>query len=265
MLRDAPNLAVPPPYKGWTPPKVTDASLFPAEDTPRQSPRPARRDKAEMPRDYLRTIVGVDENVGRLLDTLDELKLRDNTVVIFASDNGLCLREHEIGDKRAAYEESLRIPLLVRYPKLVKPGLLVDALALNIDLAPTLLDLAGVSVPKQMQGRSWRSLLGGKAPADWRTSFFYEYFWEPPFNTPTNLAVRTNSAKLIRYPGHEEWTELFDLKADPYEMKNLWRDPAQEALRKQMEAEFERQKTMVGFRVPASAQEATRAAGAGGN
>ena len=106
-------------------------------------------------------------------------------MVVFASDNGYYLGEHGLGDKRSAYEESLRIPLLVRYPRLGTKGRLVDQMALNIDLAPTLLDFAGVAVPKEMHGRSWRPLLEGRPPADWRRSFFYCYFFERNYAIPT--------------------------------------------------------------------------------
>jgi arylsulfatase A-like enzyme len=213
---------------------------------------PARRQQAPRPGanlDYFRCIAGVDENLGRLLAGLDKLGLADNTVVIYTSDNGYYLGEHGLGDKRSAYDESLRIPFLVRYPRLGVKGKVVDQMVLNIDLAPTLLDFAGVAVPNPMQGRSWRPLLEGRA-VNWRRAFFYEYFFERNFATPTVLAVRTDTAKLIRYPGHDDWTEVFDLKADPHEMKNLARDPAHKELRQRLEAEFERQQKAVGFRVP---------------
>jgi arylsulfatase A-like enzyme len=157
-----------------------------------------------------------------------------------------------LADKRSAYEESIRIPLLVRYPKLGAKGKTIDALALNIDLAPTLLDFAGVRVPKEMQGRSWRPLLEGKK-VKWREAFLYEYFYERNYAVPTTLAVRTESAKLIRYPGHDDWTELYDLRADPYETKNLVNDPAHRKLLKQMQAEDDRQTKAVKFRVPDAA------------
>jgi N-acetylglucosamine-6-sulfatase len=176
-------------------------------------------------------------------------------VVIFTSDNGFYLGEHGLGDKRTAYDESLRIPLVVRWPKLGERarGKLVDQMALNIDLAPTLLDLAGVKIPPEMQGRSWRPLLKGDsvATAGWRKAFFYEYFYEANFaQIPTVLAVRTERAKLIKYPGHDDWTELFDLAADPYETKNLAADPASKDLLAAMRAEFDKQATAVAFRVP---------------
>ncbi len=179
-----------------------------------------------------RGITAVDDNIGKLLRLLDELRLADDTLVVFCSDNGYYLGEHGLGDKRSAYEESLRIPLLVRYPRLQAKGKLVDQMVLNIDLAPTLLDFAGVAVPRQMHGRSCRPLLEGRAADDWRRSFFYCYFREAQYDIPPVTAVRTDAAKLIKYPGHDEWTELFDLKNDPYETRNLAHDPASAALRR---------------------------------
>jgi arylsulfatase A-like enzyme len=202
-------------------------------------------------RGYFGCLAAVDDNVGKLLAALDELKLTEKTVVVFTSDNGFYLGEHTLGDKRSAYEESLRIPLLVRCPQLgaAARGKLVDQIALNIDLAPTLLDLAGVETPAQMQGASWRPLLDGKQ-APWRQSFFYEYFYERPYAIPTLLAVRTADAKLIKYPGHDDWTELFDLKADPYETKNFASDRAAKDLLAKMQAEFDKQSRAAGFFVP---------------
>lgn len=173
--------------------------------------------------DYLRHVAGVDEQVGRLLDAIDELKLTDDTVVVYASDNGYFLGEHNSGDKRALYDESLRIPFLVRYPRLFGKGKTVDEMVLNIDLAPTLLELAGVAVPKEVQGASWKDLAAGRKPAKWRDSFFAEYYKELG-NVPTCYAIRTATHKLVKYPGHPEWTEVFDLTNDPYEIKNLASD-----------------------------------------
>lgn len=198
---------------------------------------------------YFRCLAAADDNVGRVLHALDQHQLADDTLVVFAGDNGFYLGEHGLGDKRSAYEESLRIPLLVRYPRLAAKGRLVDGLALNIDLAPTLLDLAGVPVPRAMQGRSWRPLLEGKTDG-WRDSFFYAYFYENPFRVPTVTAVRTATVKLVRYPGHDEWTELFDLAQDPYEQRNLYQDPAHAGLRQRLEQEYDKQKAAVDFRVP---------------
>ncbi len=126
--------------------------------------------------DYLRHVGGADENLGRLLDTLDELGLAEDTVVVYSSDNGYYLGEHGLGDKRAIYEEGLRVPMLARYPRLFGKGQVIDEMVLNIDLAPTFLDLAGVTVPKEMQGVSWKALASGQKPADWRKSFLAEYY-----------------------------------------------------------------------------------------
>jgi arylsulfatase A-like enzyme len=178
--------------------------------------------------DYLRHVTGADENLGRLLNTLDALGLAEDTVVVYASDNGYFLGEHCLGDKRAIYEESLRIPMLVRYPRLFPKGQVLDEMVLNIDLAPTFLDLAGLPVHSGMQGVSWKALAAGQKPANWRQSFLAEYFKELG-STPTFVGIRTPTEKLVRYKGREEWTEVFDLALDPYEVKNLADDPARKA------------------------------------
>jgi arylsulfatase A-like enzyme len=234
--RPVPNLEAHPPFRPGE--RLTMAA-------------PKRRNEGQL--NYFRCVTSADRSLGRLLDALDELKLADNTVVVFTSDNGYYMGEHGLGDKRSAYDESLRIPFIVRYPKGAPKGATVDAMVLNVDLAPTLLDFAGVAVPKEMQGRSWKPLLAASGTPEWRKAFFYEYFFERGFASPTTLAVRTDDAKLIKYPGHDEWTELFDLKADPYETKNLYSDPAAKPLRERMEAEFDRQAKAVDYHVPATA------------
>jgi arylsulfatase A-like enzyme len=206
---------------------------------------------------YFRCISAVDDCLGRLLQTLDELGFTTNTMVVYTSDNGFYLGEHGLGDKRSAYDESMRIPLFVRYPPLGKAGRarVLDEMILNLDVAQTFLDFAGVaSVPApetKMQGASWRPLLEAK-PVPWRQSWFYEYFAERQNNArvPDVTAIRTTSAKLIRYMDHDDWTELFDLKADPYETKNLFNDPHSAELRKQLEAEYARLYKETGYRVP---------------
>lgn len=210
---------------------------------------------------YFRCIAGVDENVGKVLDALDRLKLSGNTVVIYASDNGFYHGEHGLADKRSAYDESLRIPFLVRDPRGAKAATR-DDMVLNIDLAPTLAELAGVAVPKEMHGKSFAPLLAKEGPkAAFRDGFFYEYFYEPGgknaaatnpggFNTPSITAVRTLTHKLIRYADRPEWTELFDLTADPYETKNLFADPAAAAARAKLEADHDRLAKAVGYEMP---------------
>jgi len=170
---------------------------------------------------YYRALLAVDEGIGKVLDTLAERGVLDNTVVVFAGDNGYFHGEHRRGDKRLIYDEALRIPFLIRYPKLVEPGTVIDKIALNIDLAPTLLDLAGVAAPRTVQGRSLRPLLTGKK-VDWRQRFLYTYFqeaWQP--GMPTMLAVRTETWKYARYPEIDDIEELYDLRSDPREMHNL--------------------------------------------
>jgi len=168
---------------------------------------------------YLRTLLALDDSVGSVLSALDSQGLARSTYVVFLSDNGLFLGEHRLGDKRLAYEESMRIPLVIGGADL-RPRR-VSAMALNLDLAPTALDLAGVSVPADMQGRSLAKLLRGE-PAPLRESFLYEYQEESflPI-VPDILAVRTASRKYVTYPSSPSEVELYDLLTDPNEMRNL--------------------------------------------
>lgn len=177
-------------------------------------------------RNYFRTLAAVDEGVGRILKTLEETGQLDNTIIVFAGDNGFFQGEHALGDKRWAYEEAMRIPFLVRFPKMLKAGSTIDQMVLNIDLAPTLLDLAGVPIPKDMEGRSFKPLLAGKRPK-WRDDFLYEYFIdaEYPNAVPVIKAVRTTRWKYITYPEIHDTEELYDLKNDPHEMHNVAQDP----------------------------------------
>src|SRR5204863_681436 len=128
----------------------------------------------EIIRDQLRCLVAVDEGVGKILDALKETNQLDNTLIVFASDNGYLWNEHHLGDKRAAYEESIRVPLLMRYPKLIKPGTKIDQMVLNVDLAPTLIKLGGAKPIEGEHGRSLVPRLKGESPADWRTSALFE-------------------------------------------------------------------------------------------
>jgi arylsulfatase A-like enzyme len=181
---------------------------------------------------YFRCLQGVDDNIGRLLDTLREQGLSDDTLIIYAGDNGYYLGEHGLGDKRSAYEESIRIPLLVRYPRAVKAGTVVDSMALNIDFPATILEFAGVPLRWNQQGRSLAALLRGDTPVDTRTEFFYENYRDPEYPEVTHdiQSIRTATAKIVVYPGQPEWTQVFDLLADPHEMNNLAHDPDAAAL-----------------------------------
>lgn len=175
----------------------------------------------------LRAIVAVDEGVGKILKTLEETGQLDNTFIIFTSDNGFFWNEHKLGDKRAAYEEAIRVPMVARYPRLIKPGTQVEPMVLDVDFAPTFLELAAAgSKPPVLHGRSLVSLLDGTT-RDWRTTALFEYNLEPAyFNVPSWRAVRTDRWKYIHYPDKPGADELYDLKLDPHEMKNLIADPA---------------------------------------
>jgi N-acetylglucosamine-6-sulfatase len=192
-------------------------------------------------RAQLGTLAAVDEGVGRLIETLEQTRQVDNTVVIFTSDNGYFWGEHRLVEKRPAYEESIRIPLLMRYPRLVKPGTLLDQLVLNVDLAPTLLEIGGLAAPKRVQGRSLLPLFRSRRP-NWRRSFLAEYFLDqPPFTRiPSWQAVRTERWKYIHYTELEGMDEFYDLATDPGEMKNLINEPGSQARLKEMKAELGR-------------------------
>ena len=193
-------------------------------------------------KDYCRSIASVDENVGRVLDYLDESGLADNTIVIYTSDQGFYLGDHGWFDKRFMYEESLRMPLVVRWPGHVKPGSLSDEIVLNLDFAETFLDVAGESIPDDMQGRSIRPILEGKAPDDWRPSTYYRYYEFPGgHSVQKHYGVRTQRYKLIFFHELDEW-ELFDLEKDPREMKSVYDDPSYAAVVKELKAELARLK-----------------------
>jgi len=178
--------------------------------------------------DYLACVQGVDDNVGKLLEYLDERGLADDTIVIYSADNGWYLGDLGLYDKRFMYEPGLRVPLIARGPG-IEPGSTPDAFVANIDLAPTFLDLAGLPIPSFMQGRSLAPLLRGERPADWRTSVYYRYYHDPGHHdTRQHYGVRTATHKLIHYWTEDAW-ELFDLRSDPTEQHNLLFDPAEAA------------------------------------
>ena len=175
-------------------------------------------------KDYLRCVQAVDENVGRVLDYLDESGLSKNTIVIYSSDQGFYLGEHGWFDKRWMYEESLRTPLMVRWPGVVKPGSVNKDIVSNIDFAETFLEVAGAKIPSDMQGKSLVPVLKGQTPNDWRKSFYYHYYEFPGVHSVArHYGVRTDRYKLIHYYQTDEW-ELFDLKNDPQEMKSVYDD-----------------------------------------
>lgn len=204
-------------------------------------------------KDYLRCIAGIDENVGRILAYLDENGLTENTIIIYTGDQGFFLGEHGWFDKRLMYEECLRMPFLMRYPKEIKPGTINNDIVLNIDFAPMFLDYAGEKKPEQMQGESFRKNVIGKTPPDWRKSMYYRYWMhaDGSHNVTANYGIRTDRYKLIFYYGQPlgmkgtkdtpvvpaEW-ELYDLQTDPSEMKNIYNNPKNKDLIKELKTEL---------------------------
>lgn len=184
--------------------------------------------------DYIACIASVDEGVGRVLDYLDENGLAENTIVVYTSDQGFYLGEHGWFDKRFMYEESLRTPLMIRYPKEIKPGTTIDAMVQNLDFAPTFLDYAGVQIPADIQGESFRKLVDGET-SEWRDAIYYTFYEYPSIHmVKRHYGVRTNRYKLIHfYYDIDEW-ELYDLEKDPQEMKNVYDDPEYTNVRENM-------------------------------
>lgn len=203
-------------------------------------------------KDYLRCVASVDDGVGRVLDYLRAEDLEDDTIVIYTSDQGFFLGEHGWFDKRFMYEESIRMPFLIRYPRELDHGINSD-ISLNVDFAETLLDFAGLPIPKDMQGRSFRDNLRGKTPKDWRTAMYYRYWMHlTTHNVAAHYGVRTDRYKLIYYYGKAlgttgsidkdtppEW-ELFDLLRDPREMNNVYAEPSYSARVTELKALMDR-------------------------
>jgi N-acetylglucosamine-6-sulfatase len=195
-------------------------------------------------RNRLRMLASVDDGVGEILRELEQAAQLDNTLLIFAGDNGYFYGEHGLSvERRLAYEESARIPLLMRYPKLIRAGSKPEGFALNIDVAPTCLEVAGVRPETAMHGQSLAPLLRGN-PRVWRTSFLIEYFSDRVFERMQNIgyrAVRTKRWKYIHYTDlGDGMDELYDLQADPYEMKNLIADPAARPMLEELKQELAR-------------------------
>lgn len=202
-------------------------------------------------KDYLRTVAAIDENVGRILDYLDENDLAENTIVVYTSDQGQFLGEHDYFDKRWMYEESLSMPMAIRYPEKIKPRQVNNDMVLNIDFAPTFLEFAGVEVPSEMQGRSFKSNLFGSTPKDWRTSMYYRYWMHMAHHyNPGHYGIRTEDYKLIFFYGlplnqngalneiTEPYWEFYDLKNDPNEMNNLYADKKYKQIIKELKVEL---------------------------
>jgi arylsulfatase A-like enzyme len=196
-------------------------------------------------KNYLRCIASVDDNVGRMLDYLDEEGLADNTIVIYCSDQGFYLGEHGWYDKRWMYEPSLRMPFIVRWPGVVEAGTRDVHLAQNVDFAQTFLEAAGVSAPAEMQGRSLLPLMRGEDPADWRDEIYYEYFEKGPHAVQPHRGVRTERHKLMHFHSLDQW-ELYDLETDPDELHNRYTDPALAEVRENLKGRLERLRELYG-------------------
>lgn len=204
-------------------------------------------------KDYLRCVASVDASVGRLLDYLDEHGLAEDTIVVYTSDQGFFLGDHGWYDKRFNYEESLRMPFLMRYPRELAPGAVRDAMLTNTDFAPTLLDYAGVDVPREMQGVSARAMLRGETPSGWQTSLYYRYWNNGGHHVAAHYGVRTQTHKLIYFyslplgthhssdePSLSPYWELYDLTQDPLELHNVYDDPSNAELINTLQTELER-------------------------
>lgn len=197
--------------------------------------------------DYLACIAAVDQSVGEVLDYLKANGLDKNTIVIYASDQGFYLGEHGWFDKRWMFEQSYRTPLIIEWPGVVKPGSVNNDMVSNIDLAETFLDMAGVKVPADMQGRSMVPVLKGKTPSDWRKEHYYHYYEYPGSHmVKRHYGISTDRYKLIHYYYDiDEW-ELYDIQADPYEMKNVYNDPSYASVRKKLHKHLK--KLMIKYR-----------------
>ena len=175
-------------------------------------------------KDYLRCVASVDDNIGRLLDYLDEHGLTENTVVIYTSDQGFYLGEHGWYDKRFMYEESLGMPLIIRYPQEISAGRTLDEMVLNLDFCPTILDYAEVEVPAEIQGESLRPLLRGHPSPQWRQMIYYHYYEYPHgwHDVKRHYGIRTQNFKLIHFYDDIDAKELYDLQQDPHELNNVY-------------------------------------------
>ena len=185
-------------------------------------------------KNYLRSVKGVDESVETIQDTLAELDLDDNTIVIYSSDQGFYIGDHGWYDKRWMYEESLKMPFIVKWPGVTKPGSKTTKMVQNLDYAETFLDIAGATIPDDMQGLSLVPLLKGENPKDWRKSIYYHYYEYPSVHmVPRHNGIRTNRYKLMHFYQFDEW-EFYDLKSDPDEYNNLYNNPEYQSLVKRM-------------------------------
>lgn len=210
------------------------------------APWPAKNGKGEQ-KNYLRCLSAVDDGLGEIYDMLRKKGILDNTIIVFAGDNGFFHGEHGKGDKRLAYNESMRIPLVMRYPKIAKPGQLVSEMVLNADIAPTFLDIAGVPIPAQMQGKSVVPLLQNKNEG-WRKSFLFTYWPDLIFSIPRIVAIRTERYLYSTTPDLNDIDELYDEQTDPAELNNLAENPTFSELKSKLSKELEQLKKETAYR-----------------
>lgn len=248
------------PHQPFDPPARTESDYFNESAIPvdNLSINPAgvsiqQRWLGEQTREYMRTIAGIDNCIGNVMQKLDDLNIINNTVVIYISDNGFFRGEHKLWDKRAPYEESIRIPLIIHYPNAPSSSRKINQMALNLDMAPTILDIAGIEIPEAMQGVSLMPLVSSETPDDWRTSFFYQYNNDPEFPTASArpyIAIRQeNGLKLVNYEEDESWSELYNvaISSDPYEINNLINSASHQDSLKSMEQKMREAIRETGF------------------
>ena len=230
--------------------QIADMPDFRERGVPASLPREERKrlNYQVFMKNYYRTLLGVDENLGRVLEFLDKQRLAENTLVIYTGDNGFFQGEYGMFDKRLMWEPSIRVPMLVRYPAAIKPRTVDrEHMVINNDVAHTVLDYAGVPIPKHMEnhGLSWKPVFEAKAEK-WRESWMYEYFEYPGAHcAPKMRGVRTRRWKLIHYLQQPQAWEMFDLEKDPEERRNLYGDPAHRARADEMRRELERWRTVL--------------------
>jgi N-acetylglucosamine-6-sulfatase len=245
----------PPESMAWTPRNFADKPMW--VQNRRNSrhgvdlPFGTKVSVATIYRQYMETLLAVDDSVGRVIDALRRKKVLDSTLVIYMGDNGYAWGEHGMIDKRSAYEESMRIPMIVHCPELIPAGTVAQQMVANIDVAPTVLAAAGLQHPPSMDGRSFLPLVQGRA-TPWRNKLLYEYYWEWNFPmTPTIHAIRSDRYKYIRPYGLWDTEELYDLQTDPHEIANLIRDAQYQAVAKEMKEQmFELLKETQGMAIP---------------
>lgn len=205
--------------------------------------------KFKEPINILETLLAVDESVGEVYKTLEKMNQLDNTIIIFSSDNGYFMGEHGYWDKRISYDESMRIPMIIRYPAKIKAGSSINKICLNTDIAPTILQMTGAKIPDYMQGKSMLPLFKNENKEKWRKSFLFEYFVddEYPYAGPTQLALRTDRYKLVDNNLDNDIDELYDLKNDPGEMNNLINNPKYKTILLSLRSEMEKEKVKLHY------------------